>query len=58
MEDLEELTEDNHPQPKKCKEEKKDLAKLKKTESRKLTKPSTVEMLEKKFHQKAELKEK
>ena len=37
---------------------KKDRAKLKKTESRKLTKLSVVEMLEKKFQQKAELKEK
>ena len=58
VEDLEELTEDIHPQRKKCKEEKKDRAKLKKTESRKLTKHSAVEMLENKFQQKAELKEK
>ena len=58
VEDLEELTEDTHPQPKKCKEEKKDRAKLKKTDSRKLTKLSAIEMLEKKFQQKAELKEK
>ena len=58
VEDLEELTEDTHPQPKKCKEEKKDRVKLKKTDSRKLTKLSAIEMLEKKFQQKAELKEK
>ena len=58
VEDFEDLAEDTHPLPKKCKKEKNGWAKMKTTEGRKLTKLSAIEMLEKKFQQKAKLKEK
>ena len=57
VEDFEDLIEDTHALPKKCKKQKNGRAKMK-TTGRKLTKLSAIEMLEKKFQQKAELKEK
>ena len=58
VEDFEDLTEDTHPLQKKCKKEKNGREKMKTTEGRKLTKMFAFEMLEKKFQQKAELKQK